>query len=281
MKNILFYKYVEIEDPENFKEKHLELCKELNLKGKVLVAKEGINGCLSGEDKDCQTYMDKMHDDIRFKDLEFKQGIAKDYTFKRTLVKVRKEIVTSHLDVDMTDKADYIEPIDLKEKLDKGEDIILVDARNDYEFDAGKFENAIQPGIDIFSDFPKLVKSLEKNKDKQIVTYCTGGIRCEKAATYMKQQGFSNVKQLHGGIIRYGDVVGDAHWEGKCFVFDRRGAVEIDPEKQETEYDQCITCFIPCESKHTCKHCKKEYIACKTCFPLFKNTCSKFCRNKL
>jgi len=274
MKNILFYKYVKLNNLRQFKVNHLNLCKSLNLKGKVLIAKEGINGCLSGNEKDIKKYINKMHKDKRFSDVHFKESNTKNYDFKRMIVKVRKEIITTPFGK-VKFNTDYIEPIQLKNMLDNHEDFILLDARNNFETKLGKFKKAITLNIDHFQEFPYAVKNL--NKNKRIVTYCTGGIRCEKASSFLKQQGY-DVLQLHGGIINYGLTAGNAHWQGDCFVFDRRGAIKVTGELINNT--QCNLCFIPTKGLNKCVNCDKEFIACSDCIKILNNCCSKFCRNK-
>lgn len=217
---------------EQFREEHYALCEKLGLKGKVLVAKEGINGCLSGEDSQIDAYKQVMHADNRFSDLMFKEGIASEHTFRKLFVKIRDEIITSKFGVDAKSAAAYVEPKVLKEWLDAGEEVVLLDARNDYETRVGKFKGAIDPNLKTFQEWIEVPERFAHLKDKKVVTYCTGGIRCEKASAYLKEQGFENVYQLHGGILTYGAECGKEHWEGECFVFDGRGAVELDPSAQ-------------------------------------------------
>lgn len=245
-RNLLYYKYVPIKAPELFKEKHKQQCVELGLKGKILVSHEGINGCVSGTFEATEAYMKLMHEDERFHDMQFKIGETEGHTFTKMLVKTRPEIVTFGTDVSLENSAPYIEPEELKSLLDAGEDIVLIDARNKYEADYGTFENAIVPDIQVFSKFPEEAKKWEDLKDKQIVTFCTGGIRCEKASAFLRENGFENVRQLHGGILTYAEKVGGDHWDGKCFVFDERVAVGMDcgcgfePNKEDSSGDDPV-----------------------------------------
>lgn len=282
MRNLLYYKYVPINDPILFKQQHLDLCNKLGIKGKILVATEGINGCVSGTQEATEAYKNAMHSDMRFADLEFKEGVTERHNFKRIMIKVRKEIITSRLKIDMKNKAPYIEPQELKALLDKKEEIVLVDVRNTYESEIGHFSNAIPLQTKTFGELPKILPQLKGLENKQIVTYCTGGIRCEKASAYFRQNGFTNVRQLHGGIIRYGEECGNAHWEGKCFVFDNRGAIDIDPKKQSIPITQCANCFLPCDEYHQCanRKCDKMYISCANCIRALDHCCSKDCREK-
>lgn len=234
MRNILFYKYVPIAEIETFRQEHYDFCKSLGLLGKVLLAEEGINGCLSGTEENTQKYMDAMLADERFSDLVFKQGSTKEHSFRKLFVKIRKEIITSHFGVEPTEAAPYIEPKDLKAKLDAGDDVVMIDARNTYETQEGMFVGAIDPKLDIFTEAKDIPEKFAHLKGREVVTYCTGGIRCEKFSGLLKEKGF-NVKQLHGGILNYGKECGNDHWKGKCFVFDRRGSVNIDPKEQDGE----------------------------------------------
>jgi len=283
MKNILFYKYISIENPNTFREKQFKLCRELNLLGTILIAKEGINGCLSGKEKDIQKYMDELHKDVRFSDVKFKVTKARKHNFKRLSVRIRKEIVTSKLKVDIRNAAPYVEPKQMEQLLDKNENLILLDARNDYEYKIGRFKDAIHLDLDTFRQFPDKISQLKKLKNKKIVTYCTGGVRCEKASAYLREQGLLDVHQLHGGILAYGNEVGNKHWQGKCFVFDKRGAIEIDPDGQSELISQCILCNIPNADYHNCSltKCDKRFLACKECLKTLKGCCSKNCRNIL
>jgi UPF0176 protein len=283
MKNILFYKFVELKELEMLKEQMLTKAKELGLLGKILIAAEGVNGCVSGSDEDIELYQKWLQEETPIGTIEFKVGATSDHTFKKMFVRIRDEIITFKQELDLKKKAPYIEPQEFKELLDSEEEVILLDARNDYESKIGKFEGAIAPNIKLFTQLPEEIDKLEEFKDKLIVTYCTGGIRCEKSSTYMVQQGFTNVKQLHGGIIRYGAECGDAHWEGKCFVFDRRGAINIDPEKQTEDITQCELCSIPTSEYHNCalSSCDKYFICCNECLETLEGCCSKECRGKI
>ncbi len=283
MRNILFYKYVPIENLEQFRDEHWDFCRSLNLLGKILIADEGINGCLTGTVENTQAYMDAMGKDPRFADMAFKMGNTNQHNFKKMIVRIRKEIVTSHLDVTPDQAAPYIEPEQLKKELDEGKELILIDARNLYEANIGKFKGAITPDVDVFSQWPEAVEKLKNLKDKPIVTYCTGGIRCEKASAHMIKQGFTNVRQLHGGIIRYGELCSNEHWEGKCFVFDTRGAVEIDPKKQTEPITQCTLCNLPNDTYHNCAFvdCDKRFISCEKCHAVLEGCCTKNCKNHM
>ncbi|HLC97057.1 MAG TPA: rhodanese-related sulfurtransferase [Candidatus Nanoarchaeia archaeon] len=281
MKNTLFYKYVKIINPARLQSSLLKLSKSLNLRGKLLITEEGINGCVSGSAANITKFQKALTKDKRFQDMLFKDTGAATHTFDKMFVRVRKEIITSHFPSSMHDAAPYVEPKELKAWLDKKDNLLMVDARNDYESKIGKFHNALTPNLKTFRDWPNVVRQIPDKKQK-IVTYCTGGIRCEKASAYLRKKGYKNVYQLHGGILQYGRECGNAYWEGKCFVFDQRGAVDIDPENQSKPITICIYCRSPCAKYHNCalESCDKRFIACPECAQQFDNCCSKKCRNK-
>jgi len=283
MKNILFYKYVNIENPEQLKEEQFKLCKSLNLLGTILVADEGINGCLSGKEKYLEQYKKALIKNKKFSDIKFKEGITKKHAFKKMYVRVRDEIVSSRFKANIKKVAPYIEPKQLKQLMDNNEEIILLDARNNYEIKMGKFKNAIDLDLDTFRQLPKKLNQLKNLKNKKIVTYCTGGVRCEKASAFLIENGFNDVYQLHGGILSYGDECGNAYWEGKCFVFDTRGAVDIDPNSQSEPITQCVLCNLPNAELHNCSltSCDKWFVACEGCLKVLNGCCSKGCRNSM
>ena len=229
---LLYYNYTKIENPEQFAKEHLALCKSLGLKGRILVAEEGINGTASGTIEATQQYMDWMHNDERFKDTWFKIDESEGHAFRKMFVRPRKELVALNLEEDVDPlrlTGEYLDPKAFKEAL-LDEDTIVLDARNDYEYDLGHFRGAIRPDIRNFRELPEWIReNKEKFMDKKVVTYCTGGIRCEKFSGWLLREGVENVAQLHGGIATYGkdpEVKGDM-WDGKMYVFDDRISVEI------------------------------------------------------
>lgn len=229
---LLYYNYTKIENPEQFAKEHLALCKSLGLKGRILVAEEGINGTVSGTIEATQQYMDWMHNDERFKDTWFKIDESEGHAFRKMFVRPRKELVALNLEEDVDPlrlTGEYLDPKAFKEAL-LDEDTIVLDARNDYEYDLGHFRGAIRPDIRNFRELPEWIReNKEKFMDKKVVTYCTGGIRCEKFSGWLLREGVENVAQLHGGIATYGkdpEVKGEM-WDGKMYVFDDRISVEI------------------------------------------------------
>jgi UPF0176 protein len=277
MRNILFYQYVEIADTAALQTSLRELLEALGLKGTILIATEGINGCLTGEDEPIESFKRALQADERFAEIEFKEGITPEHGFKKIKVKIKPEIVSSKTTVSLQNRASYIEPHELKALLDAGEDVVLLDARNNYESAIGKFAGAITPNITVFRDFSALPQQLAHLKNKRIVTYCTGGIRCEKASAILKENGFPNVQQLHGGIIRYGEETGGAHWQGTCFVFDTRRAVPVGTVSEPIV--QCAWCSKPTNGYFNCARyeCDAWFVACDECYRGHAKTCSSVC----
>lgn len=229
---LLYYNYTTIEEPEVFAKEHLAFCQSIGLKGRILVAEEGINGTVSGTVEATDAYMDYMHGDERFKDTWFKIDEAEGHAFRKMFVRPRKELVALNLEDDidphqLTGK--YLNPKEFKAAL-LDEDTVVLDARNDYEYDLGHFRGAVRPDIRNFRELPQWIRdNKEKFMDKKVVTYCTGGIRCEKFSGWLLREGVQDVAQLHGGIATYGkdsEVQGEL-WDGKMYVFDDRISVEI------------------------------------------------------
>ncbi len=274
---LLFYKYVRIDNPRELAKEHLEECNKLGLKGRILVAEEGINGSVAGNLEQIENYKKALRQDKRFNDIKFKEDCALSVPFKRMVVKVKKEIVRFEQKVDLKNTGKHLSPREFLEVCEKNEDVIIIDARNDYESRVGKFKNAITPDIKKFSEFPKVVEQLKDKKDKKVVMYCTGGIRCEKASAYMKEQGFKDVSQLSGGILSFGKEFPDTIWEGTCFVFDKRLTSEINAT--DRPITNCELCNIPCDLYRNCSNvdCDKYCVACVECETKFAGCCSLVC----
>lgn len=229
---LLYYMYVPIENPEEFAKQHLKLCEELGLKGRILVAAEGINGTVSGTVEQTEQYMQTMKKDPRFAEMVFKIDEADEHAFKKMHVRPRKEVVTLQLDDDVNPQeltGTYLSPKEFFEAMQE-ENTVIIDARNDYEYDLGHFRGALRPDIQAFRQLPDWVREhKDELEGKKILTYCTGGIRCEKFSGWLKKEGFEDVNQLHGGIVTYGkdpEVQGRL-WDGQCYVFDDRIGVPI------------------------------------------------------
>ena len=225
---ILFYKYIAIADAEAFAAEQRELCGSLGLKGRILIASEGINGTLAGPAEAVDRYTAALRADDRFADIEIKISAGDAGTFPKLVVKVRSEIVTLNAGAITPDKDNQLSPAEWKRMMEENPDAVPLDIRNRFESDAGKFENAVVCDIEHFRELPQYVDRLQSLKDKTVLMYCTGGIRCEKASALFRSKGFKNVFQLHGGIAAYQEQFGNEHWQGECFVFDQRMTVRVE-----------------------------------------------------
>ncbi|PKR82758.1 oxygen-dependent tRNA uridine(34) hydroxylase TrhO [Heyndrickxia camelliae] len=281
---LLYYFYTEIENPEEFAAEHLKYCKELGLKGRILVAHEGINGTVSGPVEKTDEYMNMMKNDPRFEGIVFKVDEADGHTFKKMHVRPRKELVTLRLEEDINPNeltGKYYSPKEFFEAM-QDENTVVLDARNDYEYELGHFRGAIKPDIETFRELPDWVRAnREMLEGKKILTYCTGGIRCEKFSGWLVREGFEDVAQLHGGIVTYGkdpEVKGEL-WDGKCYVFDERIAVPIN-QKEHVVVGKDYFTGEPCERYVNCANpeCNKQILCSEENEHKYLRGCSHECR---
>ncbi len=256
--NIAAYKFVGIADLETWRNLLKERCSQLELKGTIVLAPEGINLFLAGESLAIDSFLDYLrHDELfgqRFTDLDVKDSFSAKQPFRRMVVRIAKEIITMrHPTISpAADRAPSIDPQTLKLWLDRGHDdegreVVLLDTRNAFEIEIGTFEGAVDFGIERFSEFPDAIRKSTSSaqselEGKTIVSFCTGGIRCEKAALFMRELDLPNVFQLDGGILRYFEQVGGAHWRGECFVFDDRVAVDSQLRQTTQSYEGRTGC---------------------------------------
>ena len=241
------YKFVTIDDPPTFRNDLFRLMNENGIRGTILVAREGINGTVSGLRDQLDAFLSQIRMDPRLRDLEHKESLAEVCPFLRTKVRLKNEIVTLGVeDVDPNHLVGtYVNPEDWNELISQ-DDVVLIDTRNDYEYQIGSFKNARNPETTSFREFPAFVEqNLNPSQAKKIVMFCTGGIRCEKATSFLKMQGFEEVFHLKGGILKYLEIVEkeDSLWEGECFVFDDR--VTVDHNLERGHYDMCHACRMP------------------------------------
>jgi UPF0176 protein len=241
--NIAGYKFVPLDNLQDRRKALRELAGSLELKGTILVSPEGINLFLAGSRLAVDRFLATIRQDPAFHDFRVKESPGDRQPFRRLLVRIKKEIIA--FGVKGIDPSHYtsrrVTPAKLREWLDGGEPVVLLDVRNDYEIELGTFRNAIPARLKTFRNFPEAVRNLPENiRDRKVVTFCTGGIRCEKAAPYLEQAGFSDVWQLDGGILQYFEDCGDVHYDGECFVFDHR--VGVQPTLDEGENELCFSC---------------------------------------
>ncbi|QHT67425.1 rhodanese-related sulfurtransferase [Rhodocytophaga rosea] len=277
---LLYYCYTHIEDPEQFREAHHVYCLENGILGRIIVAQEGLNGTVSGLREDCEKYMHDLKADPRFSHTEFKVETHDTHAFQKLHVRVKSEIVHSGLQHirPQENTGKYVEPEEFKQMKDS-EDVVLLDVRSNYEHQIGKFKNAVTLDIENFRDFPEKVQELEKYKDKKIITYCTGGIKCEKASAFLLEKGFSTVYQLHGGIIKYGLEAGGEDFEGKCYVFDNRIVVDIN-KVNPAVISRCYMCDTECDRMINCANpvCNNHIPVCENCGWKMEGACSEDCK---
>lgn len=281
---LLYYQYVPIEDGETFAQKHLADCKELGLKGRILVADEGINGTVSGTIEQTNAYMELMKNDPRFSSTILKIDEAEQNAFKKMHVRYRPELVNLSLEDDVNPlelTGAYLDPKEFREAM-LDENTVVIDARNDYEFDLGHFRGAIRPEIRSFRELPQWIRdNKEQFMEKRVLTYCTGGIRCEKFSGWLVREGFKDVGQLHGGIATYGkdpEVQGDL-WDGQMYVFDSRIAVPIN-QKEHVIVGRDWFDGSPCERYINCGNpeCNRQMLASEENEAKYLGACSHECR---
>ena len=244
--NLAGYRFTPLEEPEKWKAKLLPRCRELGLKGTILLASEGINFFLAGTRPQLDPVLAILRSIPGMADLAPKESFSATQPFQRMLVKVKKEIVP--FGVEGVDPArrptPKISARELKTWLDEKRPVTLLDVRNDYEVRLGTFQQALNPKIDNFRDFPSAVQKFDPAlKSLPVVMFCTGGIRCEKAGPFMQKEGFKQIFQLDGGILKYFEEVGGDHFSGECFVFDER--VGVDSQLRETDSVLCYNCQMP------------------------------------
>jgi UPF0176 protein len=269
--NLSAYKFAPLENLSALKDRLQAVAATGGLRGTILLSPEGINLFVAGERAALDGLMAEIHGVPGLADLTPKESLSEEQPFNRMLVKIKKEIIAFGIDgIDPARQpAPRLAARTLKAWLDEGRPVTLLDTRNDYEVKMGTFRGAVAAGIENFRDFPAAAARLPAElKDQPVVTFCTGGIRCEKAAPFLQQAGFKQVFQLDGGILKYFEECGAAHYEGECFVFDRR--VGVDPDLQETNSVMCFACQMPlteAEQQHphyvpdkSCPHCFESQI---------------------
>lgn len=261
------YKFVTLENYEAMRQPLLDAMLENHIKGTLLLAAEGINGTISGPREGIDNLLAYLNADVRINPVSSKESLHDDAPFYRTKVKLKKEIVT--LGVEGIDPlktvGTYVKPQEWN-ALISDPDVTVIDTRNDYEIEIGTFKHAIDPKTQTFREFPEYVKEhLDPSKNKKVAMFCTGGIRCEKSTAYLKEQGFDEVYHLEGGILQYLEDVPkeESLWEGDCFVFDNRVAVNHDLEK--SIYDQCYACRLPITAEDKLSEEFEAGVSCPKC----------------
>lgn len=264
---ITFYKFVQLNDFAELRQPLAALCQAKGIKGTILLAQEGINATLSGTEENLETVLTHLKQDPRLVDLTHKTSWAEEQPFERMKVKLKKEIVTLGQPVSPTQKVGtYVEPQDWNQVI-SDPDVTVVDTRNHYEVDIGTFRGATDPETNSFREFPDYTaEQLDLAKHKKVAMFCTGGIRCEKASSYLLEQGFEQVYHLKGGILKYLEEVpaNESLWEGECFVFDER--VTVQHGLAPGSYAMCHGCGHPVSAHDTQSPYYEPGIACPHCY---------------
>lgn len=283
---LLYYKYSRIEDPETYASEHQKLCEDLSLRGRILIAREGINGTVSGSVANCAKYREALDSDPVTAGIAWKIDPSDDHVFPKLSIKVRDEVVTLGLGEDDFSPeeitATHLKPKEWLAAM-KEDNVVLLDARNDYEWEIGRFEGAILPPLPSFRDFPKWIRDHRKDLEgKKILTYCTGGIRCEKFSGFLLNEGFKDVYQLDGGIVTYGkdpEVRGEGY-EGECYVFDQRLSVPVNRTEGAKIVSSCVHCGSPSIRYRNCSWmpCNAQFICCEECEENRGRYCAPICK---
>ena len=263
------YKFVLWETFKEARESLLQVCREAGIRGTLLLAQEGINGTIAGSREGIDTLRAYLQKDPRFQDLEYKESFAETLPFYRLKIRLKKEIVTLGVpDVNPTQRVGvYVEPQEWNQLL-QDPDVLVLDTRNVYEVAIGKFKGAHDPRTETFRQFPEFVKkNLDPKKHQKVAMYCTGGIRCEKASSYMLGQGFSEVYHLKGGILKYLETIpqDQSLWEGQCFVFDHRTAVK--DGVTVGHFQTCYGCRYPLSPEDQKSDLFVPGVSCPYCHP--------------
>lgn len=265
-KVILYYKFVEVPDPETAVHWQRQLCEVNGLKGRIIISRHGINGTLGGDVKGLKAYVRAINRHSRFKKIDYKWSRAENNPFPKLSVKVRKELVTlgPEGEFDAFDRGIGLRPKQWHKLLSENPNMPVLDARNSYESDIGKFKGAITPKIRTFKEIKPTLEGLDR--EQPIATYCTGDIRCEYLSAYMKHLGFKTVYHLDGGIVTYGqEYRNHGLWEGKCYVFDKRMNVEFAADTADIA--SCLHCGTATSSQVNCvgDNCLEQIVVCPSC----------------
>jgi UPF0176 protein len=282
MKVLAYYYIGPIENPCREVARHKEFFQTRDFKGRIYISEQGINGQASGSDLHAEEYIAWMREDERFRGIDFKIHEFPEHAFPKMTVKYRRQLVAIDCDVDFSQRGEAVSPEVWKKMLEqRGEDTLLLDVRNDYEWEVGHFEGAELPELETFRQFPLYAQELKRKRDPKktaVMMYCTGGIRCEFYSAVLKREGFDNVYQLDGGVIGYGMKEGSEHWKGKLFVFDDRLVIPISEEAAEP-IAECKHCKTACDVYYNCANmdCNALFVCCPSCLKAHRGCCSCGC----
>ncbi len=280
---LLFYKYVTIENPPAFAADFRALAERYELTGRAIIAEEGINATVEGLTESTESFVKELLSDERLSDMQIKRSVGTGQTFPKLSVKVREEIVGTHFPREKADPrvrtTPHLSPDELKVLLEKDEDFVIIDMRNDYEYAAGHFKNSVNPGLGNSRDLPEALPKLEQYKDKKVVTVCTGGIRCEKMSAFLMNNGFDDVYQLENGIHGYMEKYPGEDFLGTLYTFDGRNTMHFGGNREII--GKCRTCDTSTENYVNCANfeCHLHFLCCENCIsPDGAAYCSENCK---
>lgn len=279
-KILLFYKYTQFECPKRILKWQQQICADLKLTGRIILAKEGINGTVGGSDESCEIYKKIMLKHPQLQGMDIKESTGDASCFPRMRIVIKDEIVKLGTNkADVANTGIHLTPDQTHELLaNKPQDLIILDTRNKFEAEIGAFKDAIIPDIRHFRDFPEYIEqNLDQFKDKQVLMYCTGGIRCERATAYLKEKNIAKeIYQIEGGIHRYAEKYPDGYFRGKNYVFDGRIAMKVNDDI----LGRCVLCATPYDEYTNCYNvkCNKHVVICNPCITANENCCSAACK---
>ncbi len=282
---LAYYKFIPINDPAAEVARHHTFFQGKDACGRIYISEEGINGQMSASADVAAEYMQWMESDARFQGTDFKIHHYGEHVFPRMTVKVRKQLVALDQPVELEDGGEHLSPEEWRKMLEeRDEKTLLLDVRNDYEWQVGHFEGADLPKLEMFRQFPEFAQKLKEShspKETKVMMYCTGGIRCELYSALLKREGFEKVYQLEGGVIKYGLKEGQKHWLGKLFVFDDRLTVPISEKEESEVISKCHQCGCASDVYYNCANmdCNALFLACPECAEKSLGCCSEACQS--
>lgn len=264
---LLYYRYCKIEDPKTLMERERAVCEVLGLKGRIIIAHEGMNGTVEGTFDATEKFIEHLRRDKRFRLMDIKTSPGNGQSFPKLSVKVKPEIVATkfpeHINPNKA-TGKYLPAHELKRMYENNDDFVVIDMRNDYEIESGYFEKTVNPGLVASRDLPIAMDKLKVYKDKKVVTVCTGGVRCEKMSAYLLDQGFKDVYQLHNGMHTFMEKYPGEHFKGTLYTFDNRKVMDFGGEREVV--GECIVCNNRTERYQDCRcGCKTESLVCDGC----------------
>ena len=280
---LAYYILKEVENPQKLITDYKNFLSKRDATGRIYISEEGVNAQMSAQEDDARAFMAWVHADPRFSKTDFKIHTSHENVFPRLTIKYRKQLVAMDQKINLQKGGKHVSPKQWREMLEDEEDYLILDVRNEFEGKVGHFRGALVPKLDTFREFPDYVEELKKEytpEKTKVMMYCTGGIRCELYSALMKDKGYDDVYQLDGGVIKYGLEEGNAHWEGKLFVFDDRVTIPISDDEHSV-VGICHHCGQGAEHYYNCANmdCNELFLSCIECVEGFKGCCQKECED--